>query len=736
MTQRFLCRAASFWGALAVFCFVSTLHADVRMPEIFASGMVLQRDLPLPVWGFADPGESVTVTLAGQSQTATADAGGRWMVKFAPQKVTNEPIKVVIKGRNEVVLDDVLIGEVWLCSGQSNMEWRMNMLPDTKDDVASANFPSIRLFQVDRIWKATPQTGFKSQTWTACTPETVNGFSAVGFFFGCRLHQELDVPVGLINTSWGGTRIEPWTSPSGFEKVASLKSIADEITAKDPTTPQHKQLVEKTLEEQQAWIAQSQENLKANLPFEMPPDIPAALTPYSNHQQPTVLYNQMVHPAAPLALRGAIWYQGESNLGDGKMYGEKMRALIEGWRTVFQNKDLAFYFVQLAPFNYGGAADRLPLIWETQAEVAKNVENTGMAVINDIGNLKDIHPTQKQKVGARLADLALHRTYAKSDVVCDFPEFKSLEISGSTAVLKLDHAKGLKTRDGKAPDWFEMAGADGVFKPANAVIDGESIKLTNDSIAQPYAVRFAWSMLAEPNLQNGDGLPMSAFRAGEIPERGVLDTLVPDAKKFQLLYSFNPINPAMIGNNQQIVYQSDKSKEIVGKVKRVGYFLYLKKKGESKEQYVFVTMPPLSQELGKLGVPTKASGARFQQKVSDVTVTTNVPGVESGTFADGCNVEFWDCNYAANNAAGIPGASDQAFDFGDQMSANVSPGYGSLQIHHFAKKQTILAFNNFNAGPNAEVGIGNSPEGNPDWTFTKSANQFEGGQFLILVEME
>ncbi|MGL4593393.1 MAG: sialate O-acetylesterase [Thermoguttaceae bacterium] len=726
---------ALFFGTLCLN--ESRLCADVSLPDIFSSNMVLQRNMPVPVWGVADPSEKITVSFGSQTKTAEAGADGKWMVKLDALEANASPQKLIVKGNNEITIDNVLVGEVWLCSGQSNMEWSMTASADSREQIPSINEPNIRLFHVGKAWNQSPQNKLQA-TWKLCDPESVKSFSAVGYFFGKRLQDELNVPIGLINSSWGGTRIEPWTPPVGFEAIPALSNISESITAKNPNSDLHKELVGKAIQDIQTWSVTAKQNLAEQKPFVAPPVPSSLLTPPADHQQPIVLYNAMIFPFVPYAMQGAIWYQGESNSSEGMLYAEKMKALISGWRKVFNNDRFGFYFVQLAPYNYGGGSgnENLPKLWEAQASVDKNFDQVGMAVINDIGNVKDIHPDKKNIVGNRLALLALNRSYDKTDVVCASPAYDSFSVDGKTMIVNFKNAKTLKTRDGKSPDWFEIAGADGSYLPATATIDGTTVRLTNSEVDAPFVVRFAWNQLAEPNLQNEAGLQASAFRAGTIPERGKFDVLVPNCKQYQVVYNFDPSRPVLLNDRTKFEYRTDKSSDLVGKVKRVGYFLMLKAK-DAPEQFIFVTTPPISQELNKLGVPVKSTGVRWQQNISDVTVASNVPGIETGSFADGCNIEFWECNYAAPNKANVPGASGEKFDFGDEMTSNVSPGYGSMQIHNFAKKQTLFAFNNFGAGNNCDLGIGNCPTGdNTDWTFRANAASYEKAQFMILVEME
>jgi len=720
-------------GMAAGLLTAAAVQANVKMPEIFGDGMVLQRDMKVPVWGWAAPGENVTVKIAGQTQKTVTGGDGRWQVELAPLQAGG-PLTMEIDGNNQVRISDVLVGEVWLCSGQSNMEFMTINVDHGREEVAGANYPQLRLFLVKRAWNPQPQEHLSAK-WAACTPSSVTHFPAVGYFFGRELQRKLKVPVGLLGASWGGTRIEPWTPPVGFKAVPELRHITREVELQDPASAMHKEAMRNVLDQQQQWIRLAQQCLDGSTVAPLPPIYPRELQPFNSNQNPTVLYNAMIYPMVPYALRGVIWYQGEANLNDGKIYGQKMRALVKGWQQVFHNPGLAFYFVQLAPYNYGEWANyMLPLMWETQAEFAASMPNVGMAVINDIGNLKNIHPTNKQDVGHRLALLALAGAYDRRDVVCDSPAFKSMRVAGNQLIVDFTHAKELKTRDGKAPSEFEIAGMNGIYFPAEVKLSGTSAMLSSPKVDHPLAMRFAWHMLAVPNLVNEAGLPAGAFRAGEIPERGLLDSIVPEARNFKLVYSLDPTNPVMANSNRSMVYRTDRAKEIVGKIKRVGYFMGLLD-GDRRNYYVWVTMSPFTDEVAKLGVPTKNSGARFQMKVKNLTVKSNVAGVVNGDFPEG-NIEFWDCNYGEPNAAKIPGAADNQFDFGDQMAPASSPGYGSMQIHNFLKKQTVLAFNHWSVGRRADVGIGNNPKDKPDWTFSSSAQQYAGGQLLVLVELE
>ncbi len=491
------------------------VHAEVTLPRVIGSNMVLQRDMQVPIWGWASAGEEITVTLNTEkertepvfSTTVTADAEGNWQIKL-PAMAAGGPYVLRVKGINTLELTNVLFGEVWVCSGQSNMQWSVSASKDSEAEIAAANYPTIRLFYVPRRPSGLLQKDVEAD-WYETTPETIANFSAVAYYFGRKLYKNLDIPIGLINTSWGGTRIEPWTPPAGFATVPALESISKEIQEADANY--REQLPEK-MKAIEAWIAETRKALETDALLTQMPDNRHSL----RHQaRPTGLYNGMVHPIVPYAIRGALWYQGESNLRDGMLYHEKMKALINGWREVWGQGDFPFYFVQLAPFNYGGRNANpffLPQIWEAQAATLV-LPNTGMAVTTDIGNLRDIHPRNKQEVGRRLALWALAKTYGRDDVTYSGPLYKSMKVEENTIRLSFDYVGGgLMARDEKPLTWFEIAGEDKQFVEAKATIDGNTIVVSSDAVANLVAVRFGWHQSAEPNFVNKEGLPASPFR--------------------------------------------------------------------------------------------------------------------------------------------------------------------------------------------------------------------------------
>jgi sialate O-acetylesterase len=487
----------------------STL-ADVRLPHIFGDHMVLQREKPVRVWGWADTGEKVTVTIGSEHAEATADERGAWKVEL-PAVSSKAPIEVKVAGKNTIVLHDVLVGEVWVCSGQSNMQMTVASSNDAKKEIAAAKHPEIRLFTVPMRPAGDPAEDV-SASWTACSPKTIPSFTAVGYFFGRDLHEQLGVPIGLINSSWGGTRIEPWTPIAGFRDVPELAGIVADI---EKARAEFAKATAAALPRYADWLTRAQKAKEQGEYIPAPPEWPTS--PLSTNYTPTGLYNGMIHPLVPFGIRGAIWYQGESNLGDGMLYLQKMKALIGGWRSVWKEGDFPFGFVQLAPYRYGAANPTLlPKMWVAQT-TALSIPDTGMAVTIDVGNPTDIHPKDKQDVGKRLALWALAKTYGKQ-IVYSGPLYKSISIDGSKIRVKFEHVGGgLVARNNKPLDWFQIAGDDKKFVDAEATIDGDSVIVSSPKVPKPVAVRFAWDQVADPNLQNVEGLPASAFDTEMVP---------------------------------------------------------------------------------------------------------------------------------------------------------------------------------------------------------------------------
>jgi len=710
--------------------FTQAARAEVRLPRVFSSHMVLQQEKPLAVWGWAQPNETVKVQLAANSQQVKANERGEWKATL-PALKAGGPYTMTVSGSSTVQFEDVMIGEVWLCSGQSNMEMGVGVSKAAKEEVAAANHPGIRLLKVTKSWKPEPQDDIEG-TWKPCTPQTIaeggwGGFSACAYYFGRELHKKLGVTVGLIDSSWGGTRIESWTPPEGFAVVPALERDYELVQLSDRRTARYRQRLEQFLQETERWLAVARQALTERKIVPTMPTYPAELQAPHHLQQATALYNGMIHPLHPFALRGAIWYQGESNRAEGMLYAERMKALIGGWRQVWGEGEFPFYYVQIAPYNYNENPEIVGEFWEAQS-AAQVVPNTAMAVVNDIGDLKDIHPANKQEVGRRLALLALARTYGHDKLVCSGPAFKSMTIEGDRLRLSFDHiGGGLASRDGKPLNWFEVIDAEeGGFVKADARIDGTTVVLSAPDVKHPVAMRFAWSMLAEPNLMNAEGLPASAFRAGKEPKRELLELKVPEAKDYQLVYD---LDLGKLG--AQINYEADNHGKVQKPFDRIAYFLELQG-ADRNTQYLYVSMDAFTETLGKLGVPTVQSGAHFQQNVANMNVYSNVKGIVTGTGLAGGNIEFWPNNYGPANSANVLQASAQVWDFGDEPSGPAD-GYGSMQVHNHDAKQTLFAVNHWKEGDRADVGIGNQAKGNPDWTFAGNAGSYKAKRLRVLV---
>ncbi|TWT51123.1 hypothetical protein Pla22_39000 [Rubripirellula amarantea] len=711
----------ALFGLSSSVLFHSTCQAEVRMPSVFGDHMVLQQQKPIHVWGWADANETVKVSLGQNSVTAEPDANGRWEAELPAMKASHDAATLVIEGDNRIEFQDVLVGEVWLCSGQSNMEWTVSSSDDAANEIASAKHPLIRHIKVPHVQSMVPLDDFEG-SWQVCSPTTVGSFTAAGYFMARELLNELDVPVGLINSSWGGTRIEPWTPVAGFESEKSLHGILNSVLGRTAGTPQYESTLKKHVDATEAWLREAKSRT-SNVPVKTSPEFPKSLKPFEQHQDPTMLFNAMIHPILGIAMRGAIWYQGESNLSDGAIYTDKMKALIGGWRQLWGQGDFPFYFVQIAPYRYGDLdPSRLPEFWEAQQE-ATAIANTGMVVVNDIAMLDDIHPTNKQDVGKRLALLALKNDYGKG-VIAENPTMESMEIQGNTIRIRFANTGlGLKTRDGKPATHFEMIGSSsGGFQPANVTIQGDSVLLNSEKVQNPTAFRYSWHKLAEPNLTGSTGLPVGAMRGGDLPS---FFKTVPHNDDYQLVYELD-----LSKLSANIEYNIDNSDEVKS-FDRIGYYLQLGT-SDSEADELFVTMDAFTDDVQKIGIPTISSGAHFQQPIVSMDVFSTSGKVTVGTGIETGNIEFWPNNYGPGNSAGVAKASSSDYDFGDQPSPPTD-GYGCMQVHNTKAGQTIFAVNQWKAGAGADIGIGNSEGKTKDWTFNSNASSYKTKRMRIYV---
>lgn len=494
--------SAALFSALA-------LHADVVPAPLFTNHAVLQQGMSVPVWGAADPGEEVTVTFGEHIRTTRADADGRWRVNLPELAANATPAELRIEGKNRIVLRDILVGEVWLASGQSNMAWALGWggVHNAKAEIAAADFPLIRELKIAQAVADSPQTTARGQ-WRACSPATASNFSAAGYFFARDIHRSRGVPVGIVNASVGGSLIDAWASASVLAASpagqASLRRWQEALDA----YPERKAAYDAELaawEKAKADAAAEGREFKTRAPA-------APVGPGHMHTR-AGLFNGMIHPLAPAALRGALWYQGESNVGRHDEYRTLLPALIQDWRALFERPDLAFLVVQLP--NYAGSnptGNEWARLREAQA-AALALPHTGMAVTIDIGDRDDIHPRNKQEVGRRFALLALAKNHGVS-VEFSGPVFKRAERAGNGLRLHFDHAAGLTAPGGEAPG-FELAGPDGRFVPAVARVERDGTVLVSASgVSAPSAVRYAWSNSPAVSLVNAAGLPAAPFRAG------------------------------------------------------------------------------------------------------------------------------------------------------------------------------------------------------------------------------
>jgi len=500
------------------------LDADVQLPNVFGDHMVLQQNKPVRIFGTAESGEKVTVEILGRTNSTTADQQGKWRVEFPGQKADGKPFDVTISGKNRIVLKEVLLGEVWICSGQSNMEWSVASSLNAQEEIAAAHHPNIRLFNVPGHITSPIERDNTPGVWSPCSSKSVRNFSAVAYYFGRKLAEETDVPIGLIGTNWGGTRIEPWTPKRGFDTVPELNRISNHLEKLDPKTEAGKEYYRAYLEQVSQYIDKSKNAIDDG----KAPGNPPMRDDFGPVARATTIYNAMVHGLTPLQVRGVIWYQGESNADDGLKYEFLKRALVNGWRKSFENEDLSFYWVQLANFRKpddNPAGGGWGPVREGQRR-ALAMSNTGMAVIIDIGAANDIHPRNKQDVGKRLARWAL-RDHHDQDVVVSGPLYKSMKTDGKKVVLSFDHVggglmagrkNGLEETSSVDEELkhFAIAGADRKWHWATAKIDGDKVVVWSEKVQAPVAVRYAYqSNPVGVNFYNKAGLPASPFKTDD-----------------------------------------------------------------------------------------------------------------------------------------------------------------------------------------------------------------------------
>ena len=504
--------------ALAFAGLASTALADVKPHVLFTDGAVLQRGIPVPVWGTADDGEQVTVKIQGKEATATAK-DGKWIVKLPPL-TAGGPFTLAIEGKNKVEVADVLVGEVWVCSGQSNMEWSLNRAAEFETATAgtNANDPMLRLYSVPKAVSDEPLGTIErkespgERAWLASDAESAARFSAVGYFFGRDLRKALNVPVGLINSSWGGTNSESWTSRKTLESNPEFKTLIDDY---EKTLARYPEAMERFKAAQETYRTRAAEARAEGKPAPTAPRAPAG--PKSPHV--AGLYNAMIAPLQPYAIQGAIWYQGEANAGRAYQYRTLFPAMIHDWRENWGQGDFPFLLVQLAPFqkivDQPGESDWAELR-EAQLMATHALPKVGMAVITDVGEENDIHPKKKEPVGARLALAARSIAYGE-DIIGSGPEYIGNSVKDGKVRLRFKNVgQGLVARDGPLTG-FAIAGEDKKFVNAEAEIDDDAVVVHSDKVPNPLAVRFGWANFPVVNFWNKDGLPATPFRTDDYP---------------------------------------------------------------------------------------------------------------------------------------------------------------------------------------------------------------------------
>jgi sialate O-acetylesterase len=513
---------AAIAAAVALVLSSPPARAEVKPHGLFTDGVVLQRGMKVPVWGTADPGEPVGISWyqgdkwMGATKPTPADKDGKWRVDLRFDEAGG-PYQLKISGKeNEVTVKDVLVGEVWVCSGQSNMEWPVRMSADAESVMKKSANPKIRFFRVTNGPAQTPEHEVHGK-WVECSPDTIKDKSAVAYFFGKHLYEKLDVPIGLIQNAWGGTPAEVWTSRAVLEADPKLKHLIAEFEKRISDYPNQLKAFEPVLAKYKEEAAKAKSEGKKVPKEPTPPPDPKTFV----YNAPFLLYNSRIATIIPFAIRGAIWYQGESNASEyrAEEYAHLFPTMIQNWRKDWGEGDFPFLFVQLAPFKkIQDVPTDTPWAWlrEAQRQTTLKVPNTGMAVITDVGAESDIHPKKKQPVGERLARAALDLAYGQSGGYTG-PVFDSLKIEDGKAIVTFKNTGGALETRGEDLSGFTIAGKDGKFVHATAVVQGDQVIVSSPSVAEPAAVRFGWADYPVVNLWGKDGLPATPFRTDSFP---------------------------------------------------------------------------------------------------------------------------------------------------------------------------------------------------------------------------
>ncbi|MBK0369281.1 sialate O-acetylesterase [Flavobacterium agrisoli] len=482
---------------IALFWQCCLVKAQIKLPALVSDNMVLQQNSKVNLWGWASPNEKISIRVGWQKEAieTKADEKGNWKVATQTPKASQKTYEITLTASNKITLHNVLIGEVWICSGQSNMFFPVGKQPGTwkngvvnyEEELQKATFPSIRLFTVNTVASDKPLNDVQGN-WQECNPTSVANFSAVGYFFGKELYQDLKVPIGLISSSWGGTKAEAWTAEKVLTENKELLPILEENASKEKK------------------YYSDLETYYVNLKNATGNELKKPKRDQEN-KYPYVLYNGMLHPLTNFTIKGAIWYQGESNAETAFRYQTLFSAMVASWRTEWNQGVFPFYYVQIAPHK-----GQNPEIREAQLRSLQTIPNSGMVVTTDVGDANDIHPRNKQTVGYRLGLWARAKTYNESKLVFSGPLYKEMKIQKQQIQLFFDHADSGLKKEGKEVKEFEIAGDDRVFYPATAKIKGNSVMVSSDKVKKPVAVRFAWKKVPEPNLFNAENLPASPFR--------------------------------------------------------------------------------------------------------------------------------------------------------------------------------------------------------------------------------